>query len=153
MKENIKRQRIKVNEAVCIGCRLCEIWCVVEHSPVKDILKAFKQPKGKRALPRLKVEETKPLSFAVPCRHCNDPDCAYSCITGAMYIDEKTGAILHNPDKCIGCWTCILACTRGAVKRDERNKRVVSKCDFCPDRQTPICVEKCPNEALVLVDE
>ncbi|MFA5857452.1 MAG: 4Fe-4S dicluster domain-containing protein [Elusimicrobiota bacterium] len=148
-----KRKRIVVKEEVCIGCKLCEVWCTVEHSPVKDILKAYKRQKHERPLPKLKVQVQKPLTFAVQCRHCDEPDCQYSCITGALYIDEKDGTIRHDPDKCIGCWTCILACTRGAIQRDERTKRIASKCDFCPGRETPVCVEKCPNEAMVIVEE
>ena len=143
-------KRIYAKEDVCIGCRLCEVWCKVSHSKSKDIIKAFKK---EDVMARVHVEELGSSSFAVQCRHCEEPDCVYSCISGAMYIDEETGQVKHDPDKCVGCWTCIMVCHRGAILRDEREGRIASKCDFCPDLDTPACVVHCPNEALVLIEE
>jgi len=143
-------KRIYANEDVCIGCRLCEVWCKVSHSKSKDIIKAFKKEKP---MARVHVEEHGAQSFAVQCRNCDEPDCVYSCISGAMYIDEKTGEVKHDPEKCVGCWTCIMVCHRGAILRDEREKRIASKCDLCHDMDSPACVVHCPNEALMLVEE
>jgi len=141
-------KRIYPKEEVCIGCRLCEIWCLVEHSRSKRIIKAFKE-EVPRALPRVLVEEIRPLSFALQCRHCDEAYCVEACLTGAMYRDEETVVVLCDQDKCIGCWTCIMVCPFGAIMRDEREKKVASKCDLCPGREVPACVEYCPNDALV----
>ncbi|MFQ5900512.1 MAG: 4Fe-4S dicluster domain-containing protein [Thermodesulfobacteriota bacterium] len=141
-------KKIYSKEEVCIGCRYCEIYCLVEHSRSKDIIKAFKM-EAPRAIPRIRVEEEGPVSFALQCRHCEEPECVFACITGAMYKDSDTGKVIHDPDRCIGCWTCIMACPYGVIMRDEGNKRIASKCDLCPDLDTPACVANCPNEALV----
>ena len=140
-------KRIWVKEEVCIGCRLCEIHCLVQHSRTKKIIKAFKE-EYPRPLSRVLVEERGPLSFALQCRHCDDAPCVSACITGAMQRDEKTGAIINDPDRCIGCWTCIMVCPYGAILRDEEGKKIASKCDLCPDEEIPVCVLNCPNEAL-----
>ena len=140
-------KRIWVKEEVCIGCRLCEIHCLVQHSRTKKIIKAFKE-EYPRPLSRVLVEEKGPLSFALQCRHCDDAPCVSACITGAMQRDEKTGAIINDPDRCIGCWTCIMVCPYGAILRDEEGKKIASKCDLCPDEEIPVCVLNCPNEAL-----
>ena len=140
-------KRIYVKEEVCIGCRLCEIHCLVQHSRTKKIIKAFKE-EYPRPLSRVLVEERGPLSFALQCRHCDDAPCVSACITGAMQRDEKTGAIINDPDRCIGCWTCIMVCPYGAILRDEEGKKIASKCDLCPDEEIPVCVLNCPNEAL-----
>lgn len=66
-----------------------------------------------------------------------------------MSKDPVTGLVVSDPEKCVGCWTCILACPNGALVKDKAQK-IVLKCDFCPDRETPVCVANCPNEALVL---
>jgi len=144
-------RRIIAKEEVCIGCRLCEIWCSVQHSRSKNIIKAFK--KEDRPLARVRVEEQGATSFGLQCRNCDEPYCVYSCISGAMYIDEETGTVQHDPEKCVGCWTCIMACHRGAILRDERQRRVASKCDMCIDLDIPACVAHCPNEALILQEE
>jgi carbon-monoxide dehydrogenase iron sulfur subunit len=142
-------KRIFIKEEFCIGCRLCEIYCLVEHSNSKDIIKAFKK-ENPRPLPRIIVEEKGYLSFGLQCRHCGEPPCLEACMSGALHRDERTGAILHNRDKCVGCWMCIMVCPYGAIKRDINGKKVASKCDLCIGRGLPICVEKCPNQALIL---
>ena len=145
-------KRIYVNEDVCIGCRLCEIHCLVQHSKSKKILKAFKEEFPK-ALPKIVVEESGHLSFALPCRHCDDAPCLEACMTGAMYRDKETGAILCDEDKCVGCWMCIMVCPFGAIKRNTEKTKVVSKCDLCIGEKIPVCVKNCPNEALTLEEE
>jgi Fe-S-cluster-containing hydrogenase components 2 len=148
-----KRKRIYAKEEVCIGCRLCEVHCVVAHSQYKDnIVKAFKKAPH-RPLPRITVEENRPISFGLQCRHCDDPKCVKSCITGAMQQDPETGIVTNDETRCIGCWTCILACPYGVIKRDFKGRKVASKCDFCIESGgEPACVKNCPNEALY-VDE
>jgi len=146
-------KRIFVREEYCIGCRLCEIYCVTAHSRYpNDVLRAFKKDEN-RPLPRVLVEEKGPLSFAFQCRHCDETSCVKACISGAMYKDLKTGVITIDAEKCVGCWTCILACPYGAIQRDERNRRVAFKCDLCGEwGEIPACVKNCPNEALVFLD-
>lgn len=141
-------KRVFAKEEVCIGCRLCEIHCLVEHSKSKKIVKAFRE-EFPRAMPRVMVEEKGGVSFAIQCRHCDQPYCAEACMTGALYKDEKTGAVLHDSDKCVGCWMCIMVCPFGAVQRDKQSKKIASKCDLCPSKEIPVCVVHCPNEALV----
>lgn len=141
-------KRIIVNEEYCIGCRLCEIHCLTQHSQSKKIIKAFKG-ETPRALARVVVEEEGPLSFAMQCRHCADAPCVAACITGAMQRDERTGAVLCDEDRCVGCWSCIMVCPFGAVLRNTVGRKAASKCDLCYGEQMPVCVAHCPNEALV----
>lgn len=146
-------KRIYAREEYCIGCRLCEIYCVLAHSEYKhDLVKAFKKSK---VLPpaRIRVEERAELSFALQCRHCEEAHCVKSCITGAMQKDLESGEVFNEQERCVGCWTCIAACPFGAIIRDEEAGRIASKCDYCGGEEEPYCVKNCPNEALVFVDE
>ncbi len=141
-------KKILIKEEVCIGCGLCRVYCQTEHSRSKDVMKAFKNETG-AALPRIRVERNGEACFSVRCRHCSEPWCVYSCLTGAMQRDAASGIVSVDTKKCAGCWTCILACPYGALVKDSNNK-VVAKCDLCADRAVPVCVANCPNEALVL---
>lgn len=143
--------RIICNEEVCIGCRLCEIWCLVAHSKSKDILKAFLYEKD-RAIARVHVEERGPVSFALQCRNCEDAHCIFACISGALYRPDESGLVMHNVAKCVGCWSCLLACPYGAMIRDETHGKAL-KCDLCSGSDEPICVKKCPNNALAVKQE
>lgn len=147
-----KIKRIRIREEVCIGCRLCEIYCLVEHSWSKDIIKAFKR-EIPRAYPRVFVQEEGPVSFALQCRHCDDPVCVYACLTGAMHKNLETGVVEHDAEKCIGCWTCIASCPCGAITRDRHGRKVVAKCDLCSHLDIPACVANCPNRALIYEED
>jgi carbon-monoxide dehydrogenase iron sulfur subunit len=129
-------KQIYVNEEFCIGCRLCEIHCSVQHSRSKKIIKAFRE-EAPRAMARVLVEEEGPLSFAMQCRHCEDAPCIEACMVGAMRRDEETG---------------VMVCPFGAIQRNLVGNKAASKCDLCYGEDIPACVAHCPNEALTFVD-
>ena len=140
-------KRIITEEEKCMGCGLCEVHCVVQHSLSKDMVKAYNKEKN-RPISRIRLEVSKPVSFAIQCRHCADAPCVSACLSGAMRKDQETGLVTHNKDKCIGCWTCVLVCPYGALRMDASGK-VVAKCDMCSNLEKPACVEGCPNGALI----
>jgi carbon-monoxide dehydrogenase iron sulfur subunit len=144
-------QRVYPLEDLCMGCGLCEVHCLVEHSRTRDVVKAYLR---ERPLPlaRLRVERRDHLFLPVQCRHCPEPLCVYSCLTGALYRDPTTGEVHVDEARCAGCWTCILACPYGAIRRDLQ-RGIIAKCDLCPDRSPPACVVACPNEAILYTEE
>jgi len=133
----------------CMNCRLCEVSCIVAHSKSKDLFKAFHR-ENLRNTARVRVEEKRPLSAAIQCRHCDQPACVQSCISGAMTKDAVTGVVHCQEEKCVGCWTCVVACPYGAVRPGRRDgKSAPLKCDLCQGLSVPACVQTCPNQALV----
>ncbi len=145
-------KRIVIHEEYCIGCRLCEVNCLVAHSKSKKILKVFKEEfRFRDADSHIVIEQSGALSFAMPCRHCEDARCIEACMVGALYRDEKTKAVLLDSEKCIGCFMCLMSCPFGAIKRSTKgDKKIASKCDLCisAGEDIPVCVKNCPNEAL-----
>jgi carbon-monoxide dehydrogenase iron sulfur subunit len=131
-----------------MGCGLCEVYCIVQHSKSKDIIKAYNKESPK-PISRVRLEVARPISFAIQCRHCEDAPCVTACLAGAMTKDPKTGLVTHNKDKCIGCWTCVMVCPYGALKMDVSGK-FVAKCDLCQELDTPACVDNCPNRSLTV---
>jgi carbon-monoxide dehydrogenase iron sulfur subunit len=138
-------KKIYVREEVCIGCRLCEIFCIVQNSKSKKIIKVFKS-EFPRPLPRIMVEEKGPVSFALQCRHCDDAPCIDACITGAMSTER--GVVVCDESRCVGCWMCIMVCPYGVIKRDLTSGKLASKCNLCSNLEVPACVSHCPNGAL-----
>lgn len=137
-------KRVYVNEKWCLGCHLCEYYCAFANSGCGDMVKALKDV---RINPRIKIEEKGSISFAVSCRHCDDPICVKSCITGAL--TKKNGIIEIDRTRCVGCYTCILVCPFGAISPSDEG--AVQKCELCAKNSfgTPACVEGCPNKAIV----
>ena len=147
----IKKRRVVPIEEACIGCHLCAVACATEHSKSKDPIRAFKE-EGPRPKSRKTLEERDHVTISVSCRHCDEPPCVDACIAGAMRPDPETGRVIHHPEKCVGCWSCVMNCPFGAIRMDPE-RSVVEKCDLCPDRERPACVDACPNRALILVEE
>jgi carbon-monoxide dehydrogenase iron sulfur subunit len=142
---------VYVRQDVCMGCGLCAVYCAVAHSTSEDLIKAFKKERP-RPVARIRVERTNGLFLPMQCRQCPDSPCVNACLTGAMYKDPMTGAVSVDPDKCSGCWTCIMVCPYGAIRRDV-DAGIVAKCDLCAGRDVPACVANCPNEALVWAED
>ena len=143
-------KRVYVNEEVCIGCRLCEVYCQLQHAQSKDLVKVFKKELP-RPLSRVRVEENGIVSFSVRCQQCDEAPCVYACLTGALTRDCISGVVKMDEGKCVGCWTCILVCPFGAIGRDTERKKTI-RCDLCEGVDMPVCVANCPNGALLYVD-
>ena len=105
------------------------------------------------------------------CRHCQRPECAYTCMTGAMHKDPDTGFVEYDKEKCASCYMCIMACPYGAISLEsiglpsatsetmaQKSMRSVAvRCDLCKDwmkregKSVPACVEACPVHARSVV--
>jgi len=130
----------------CMGCHSCEMACAVAHSTGQSLYAAlYETPMPK---PRLYVEWVAP-EHAVPivCRHCEDAPCMHACIAGAI-SRGAAGVVTTDKDKCIGCWTCVMVCPYGVIGRHLEEHKAF-RCDRCPDREIPACVNACPTRALV----
>lgn len=137
-------KRVFVNEKWCLGCHLCEYNCAFANSGLRDMAQALK---GRPIYPRIHVEGDGNISYAVSCRHCADPLCVKSCISGAL--SWRDGAVCIDHSRCVGCFTCILVCPYGALSQGETG--AVQKCELCLDNAAgePACVRGCPNNAIV----
>ncbi|MFA5658159.1 MAG: 4Fe-4S dicluster domain-containing protein [Oscillospiraceae bacterium] len=137
-------KRIYVKEEWCLGCHLCEYQCAFANSGKDDMVKALKNV---TINPRIQIEENSGISYAVSCRHCEEPLCVKGCITGALTI--KDGVITVDRERCVGCYTCILSCPYGCIMPSDNG--VVQKCELCIENScgAPACVEGCPNKAIV----
>jgi len=156
----------------CIGCRSCEAACNKEQQlPAPD--RPFDDPavfdqtfhggsqlrrpdeKAYTVVNRYRPEGTdKPVYRKVQCNHCSEPACLSSCFVNA-YTKTPEGAVVYNPDICVGCRNCMVACPFNvpAYSYSSAFDPVIKKCIFCHDTRLknglpPACVEVCPQEAL-----
>ena len=157
----------------CIGCRTCEAACNKEHGlpepelPFDDFSvfdQTFHDGKEKRRTTdkaftvvnryNPKAAGGEPVYRKIQCNHCNEPACLTSCFVNA-YTKTKEGAVIYNPDVCVGCRMCMVACPFGvpAYTYHSALHPQIKKCNFCYDTRLkqgkpPACVEACPQEAL-----
>jgi anaerobic carbon-monoxide dehydrogenase iron sulfur subunit len=144
-------KRIEAKQEFCMSCGLCEVYCVTAHSKSKDVVRAHKY-ETPRAVARVKVERDGAISFALQCRNCDRALCTEACMTGAMHREIETGLIVHDEDRCVGCYMCVMACPAGAIAIDHEKGKAVAKCDLCAEIGEPACVANCPNGALVYAE-
>jgi carbon-monoxide dehydrogenase iron sulfur subunit len=57
--------------------------------------------------------------FPNRCRHCDPAPCQMACLAGAIYRRDSTGTVTINPDRCINCASCAMACPYGVIRFHE----------------------------------
>jgi protein NrfC len=148
----------------CIDCERCKEACVKTNSVpsygYRTTILEIQRPTGPEDLQGVERD-----FVPVLCNQCNRPPCVRVCPTKATYKDKKTGIVMMDYPKCIGCKTCMAACPYNARYFKEEN-RAVDKCNFCWDtRINPelaakgktvykdtACVEACPADVRVFGD-
>lgn len=125
-----------VDPEKCTGCGICESACAFYHTTSCNPVRA-----------RIKVVKWEPEGVDIPifCQQCEKPVCADVCPVSAIRRDEKTGALLHNYDICLGCKMCMIACPIGGISIDSIDGRII-KCDLCDG--DPRCAKLCPTKAV-----
>ncbi|HDR2892517.1 TPA: formate-dependent uric acid utilization protein AegA [Enterobacter asburiae] len=140
---------IMANSQQCIGCRACEVACVMAHNDEQHVLSE------RHFHPRITVLKSGARKSPVTCHHCENAPCAQSCPNGA--ISKNTDSVQVNQQKCIGCKACVVACPFGTMEiivtplNNGSVKATAHKCDLCVQRpQGPACIENCPADVLTL---
>jgi len=156
-----------IDSTRCIGCRACQVACK-EWNNLPAEKTEFFGGSGYQNPGRLSSKTWTVISFheaetstgdydwifaKQQCMHCLEPACAAACPVSALE-QLKTGAVVYDPGKCIGCRNCQLVCPFD-IPCFEWNKAVpeIKKCNFCVDRieagMEPSCSCACPTDAIV----
>lgn len=148
-------KRLFVFPELCTGCKTCEISCAVEHSQSKNLIGALMESPPPHARIYAEAAFFSPfnmLKMPMTCRHCDPSPCIAACIPNAMHRSE-TGIVnnVGGAHACIACGMCVMMCPFGMIARGAASdgKVMALKCDHCPGREVPACVQACPTGALV----
>jgi len=142
MKKNI----FIFDENKCVGCHACIVACMNENGLQSSVRWRNVYNSNGFHFPDLPL-----FHLSLACNHCDEAPCLKNCPALAYSKDEKTGAVIHDPKKCIGCKYCTWACPFDAPKFNPKIN-IVEKCNFCNHRieenLKPACAELCPTGAL-----
>jgi len=130
----------------CTGCSACVVACNTEN-PVAETLSWRRiHTFNPQRLPAAPV-----FHLSLACNHCLDPACLAGCPANAYNKDPRTGAVLIDEGKCMGCRYCSWVCPYEAPQFNTATG-IMEKCTFCDHRQAddlaPACVVACPTDAL-----
>ncbi len=134
----------------CLACRSCEIACALSHSGTNELSRALREET--LSLPRKKIVSANRKNYPVSCRHCKEPSCVDACMAAALSIEAATGMVVHDRERCVGCWMCVMVCPYGAIRPDLKS-RVPLRCDKCRDKEEPACLKSCPTGAIIYQEE
>jgi formate dehydrogenase iron-sulfur subunit len=138
----------------CTGCERCVDACVEVNG--LDPVAAARDRATTDGLSANRLLSLVPVGddrFArMSCMHCVEPSCVAACLVGGISKTPE-GPVVYDPDKCIGCRYCMLACPFHVPRYEwGETKPFVKKCSMCFERvvdgEMPACVEACPNDAL-----
>lgn len=122
-------KKIKIDVSKCIGCRMCEVVCSLQH------IENTVNPKRSR----IRVFQIGDLFFPIIAGPYTDAECTSKHL---VVIDGR------EYDACIFCRA---SCPAKPVFK-EPDVDIPLKCDFCGEPPDPQCVKVCFSEALTLVD-
>jgi molybdopterin-containing oxidoreductase family iron-sulfur binding subunit len=99
-------------------------------------------------------DDLKQIWFPQACMHCDTPLCVPACPTGASMMRED-GLVYIDPEPCLGCDYCVVACPYGSRMIDPASNKAV-KCNLCmqliDDGKPPTCAKHCMCEARIFGD-
>jgi formate dehydrogenase iron-sulfur subunit len=156
---SIRSPAILTDVTRCTGCEACVKACQLLHELPKERawpwVRNIDDLSHSRWTTLVRVESERGSRFVRRhCRHCVDPECVSVCIVGALK-KTKEGPVVYDPDLCIGCRYCMIACPWEIPRYSwEEAVPFVQKCDLCYERtvnegKLPACVEACPEKATI----
>lgn len=149
-------KQVVVHPERCVGCMQCMLACATAHSKTRTLFTAVLED----PLPKPRVHVGAGIhgeGFPNRCRHCDPAPCMLACLPGAIVRLPETNTVAIDPDTCINCASCAMACPFGVIRYHEdaaapSGKTIAVKCDNCTERQRqgliPACVEVCKSNAL-----
>lgn len=145
----MNRCDLHIDEALCWGCKTCEVACKQEH----------KAPAGVKLI---NVTDEGPANVngklifqyrVNRCRHCDDPPCRDACAVEAL-VKRQDGLVILDGESCVGCGACVPACPFEAISFDDHLSKAL-KCNLCHFRLDrgliPACADNvCPAHCISL---
>jgi dimethyl sulfoxide reductase iron-sulfur subunit len=165
-----KRLGIVIDLDRCVGCWTCATVCKAENNiGLGNWWNRILNVEGDHVgTPGTVAGQPQMTNLPLQCMHCENPPCVKSCPVGATWKRDD-GIVMQDPDKCIGCRTCMAACPYhvkvfnwrepdtlidldgehlGYFAVAQRPRHVAEKCTLCVERVDagllPACVAACP---------
>jgi carbon-monoxide dehydrogenase iron sulfur subunit len=142
-------KRIFIDASKCDGCKNCSVACINAHRATPGTIYDINLADPANLSRNFIISNGDGTYTPLFCRHCDVPDCAGACMSGALVKNLKNGLVEYDKEKCAGCYMCVMNCRYGIPQPDITRKYMV-KCDFCEGKDGPSCVAACPKQAITV---
>lgn len=144
-----RRMAMAIDLDKCIGCHACTVACKAENNIPLGAFRDWVEEHLIGTYPH-----AMPYFLPKLCNQCDDPGCLRACPTGAIFR-RGDGIVDLNPEICIGCRACNVACPYGMTFMNT-DRGTADKCNFCSHRVDqgldPACVDVCPSQCRIFGD-
>ena len=142
-------RRVFIEREKCQICLSCMIACMTAHR--KEPSSDYDLYNNKSIESRNYIRYQDGNSAPVFCRHCDDPECAAACMSGALQKNPESGHVLYDKERCGQCFMCVMSCHFGLPRPDSVSRSEMVKCDFCTGiADSPSCASACPTETITV---
>jgi Fe-S-cluster-containing dehydrogenase component len=138
----------------CIGCQACVVACKTANNMPGNLYDPPNDLNGEtKNIIKLYEGDGESSYMKQQCMHCIDPGCVNACMIGA-FKKREYGIVTWDPDRCIGCRYCQVACPYN-IPKFQWNTAVpkIVKCELCNHMlargEEPGCCQACPKEAVI----
>ena len=136
-------KRINIEREKCQACLTCISVCADVHTKDKKSVAFSYDSRG------YIVHQDDGICTPVYCRCCDSPECAATCMSGALQKDLKTGRVFYDKERCGKCFMCVVCCPYGLPRVSQTLEQEIVRCDFCIGvASSPSCVSACPTGAI-----
>ena len=138
----------------CIGCRACVTACKTANNLPGNLYDPPNDLNGDtKNIIKLYEGDGEKSYMKQQCMHCIDPGCVNACMIGA-FKKREYGIVTWDPDRCIGCRYCQVACPYNIPKFEWNTAfPLIVKCELCNHMlargEEPGCCQACPKEAVI----
>ena len=111
-------KRIMIDAQKCDGCKNCSAACMQAHRKTDGTIYDLDLTDPANESRNYILKDGSGNYRPIFCRHCDDPECVKSCMSGALYKDPESGHVFYDENRCGSCFMCVMNCPFGVLKPD-----------------------------------
>ena len=103
-------KRIIIDAEKCDGCKSCSLACMQAHRTDEGDIYTLDLNDPSNESRNYIYRQPDGSYRPIFCRHCDEPECVLSCMSGALTKDPESGHVFYDKEKCGSSYMCVMNC-------------------------------------------